>query len=48
MHYNIYLLAHIRYFTLDHMEPELGEPMEQVPAEDPTNLALNQGKTWCI
>jgi hypothetical protein len=37
-------LAHIRSFTPDHVEPELGESTEQVPAEDPTNLTLNQGK----
>jgi hypothetical protein len=35
-------------FTLDHVELELREPTEQVPAEDPTNLALNQGKPRCI
>jgi hypothetical protein len=33
---------------LDHVEPELEEPIEQVLAEDPTNLPLNQGKPRCI
>jgi hypothetical protein len=39
------LLAHIwLIYTLDHVESELREPMEQVQAEDLTNLALDQGK----
>jgi hypothetical protein len=41
-------LAHICPFTLDHVEPELGEPTKQVSVEDPTNLALDQGKPRCI
>jgi hypothetical protein len=48
MHCTIYLLAHIHSFMLDHVEPELREPTEQVPAEDPTNLALNQGKPGAL
>jgi hypothetical protein len=44
MHCIIQLLAHIRSFTLDHVEPELEESTEQVPLEDPANLVLNQGK----
>jgi hypothetical protein len=34
--------------VLDHAEPKLGEPMKQAQAEDPTNLALDQGKPRCI
>jgi hypothetical protein len=49
MHCIIMLLAHIwLVYTLDHMEPELGEPTEQVQAEDLANLALDQGKPMCI
>jgi hypothetical protein len=33
---------------LDCAELELKEPMEQAQAEDPTNLALDQGKPQCI
>jgi hypothetical protein len=33
---------------LDHTEPELEEMMEQAQAEDLINLALDQGKSWCI
>jgi hypothetical protein len=29
MYYTIYLLAHIHYFTLDHVEQELEKPTEQ-------------------
>jgi hypothetical protein len=43
------LLAHMwLVYTLGHMEPELGEPTEQVQAEDLTNLALDQGNPRCI
>jgi hypothetical protein len=49
MHCSIMLLAHIwLVYMLDHVEPELKELTEQVPAEDPTNLALDQGKPQSI
>jgi hypothetical protein len=35
-------------YMLDYAEPKLEEPMEQVQAEDFTNLALSQGKFHCI
>jgi hypothetical protein len=38
MHCTFQLLAHIRSFMLDHVEPELEEPTERVQAEDFTNL----------
>jgi hypothetical protein len=36
---HIVILAHIYAYTLDHAEPELEEPLEQVQAKDLTNLA---------
>jgi hypothetical protein len=50
MHLSPHALQHLALgsYTLDHVELELGEPTEQVPAEDPTNLVLNQGKPRCI
>jgi hypothetical protein len=43
------LLVHIwLVYMLDHAEPELREPTEQVQAEDLTNLVLDQGKPRCI
>jgi hypothetical protein len=48
IHCIIYLLPHIRSFTLDHVEPEPGVQVEQAQAEDFTNLALDQGKPQCI
>jgi hypothetical protein len=35
-------------YMLDHMLSELEEPTKQARAEDLTNLALDQGKHWCI
>jgi hypothetical protein len=49
MHFTIIILAHLwLIYTLDHVELELEEPTEQVPAKDPTNLALDQGKPQSI
>jgi hypothetical protein len=48
MHCTISLLAHVYSYTLDRMETELEEPMEQAQVEEFTNLALDQGKPWCI
>jgi hypothetical protein len=48
MHWTILPLAHIHSFTLGHVELEFGELTEQAQAEDLANLALNQGKPWCI
>jgi hypothetical protein len=48
MHCTILPLSHIRSFMLGHTEPEFGEPVEQAQAENLTNLALDQGKPWCI
>jgi hypothetical protein len=48
MHCIILLLAHVYAYTLDHAEPELREPREQVQAEDAANLALDQDKPRCI
>jgi hypothetical protein len=49
MHYTVMFLAHTWFiYTLDHMELELEIPAEQARVEDFTNLALNQGKSWCI
>jgi hypothetical protein len=48
MHCTIYLLAHIRSFTLDHVEPEPEVHVEQAQVENFTNLALDQGKPRCI
>jgi hypothetical protein len=39
MHCTTLLLAHVISYTLDHMEPELEEPMEQAQVEDLTKLA---------
>jgi hypothetical protein len=35
-------------FMLDCVEPEPRVQVEQAQAEDFTNLALDQGKPWCI
>jgi hypothetical protein len=40
----ILFLAHVCSCTIDHVEPELEELTEQAQAEDPANLALDQGK----
>jgi hypothetical protein len=48
MHCTILLLANICSYMLDHIESELEEPTEQAQTEDPTNLALDQGKPWCF
>jgi hypothetical protein len=51
MHCTITLLAHIwLIYPLGHVyaELELEEPMVQAPIEAITNLALDQGKPWCI
>jgi hypothetical protein len=48
LHCIIMLSAHAFAYLIGPVEPELGEPMEQVQAEDLTNLALDQGKPWCI
>jgi hypothetical protein len=48
MHCTMLLSDHLYAYTLDHTVLELGEPMEQAQAEDLTNLALDQGKPWCI
>jgi hypothetical protein len=42
------VLADICFYTLDHAEPELEEPMEQAHVEEFTSLALDQGKPRCI
>jgi hypothetical protein len=42
IHCTILLLAHICSYTLDHVEPDLKELMEQAQAEDLTDLALDQ------
>jgi hypothetical protein len=44
MHLTMSILAHVYSYTLDHVEPELEESMEQARAEDPSNLALDQAK----
>jgi hypothetical protein len=36
------------YFMVDHAEPKAKIQAEQVSAEDPTNLAFDQGKPRCI
>jgi hypothetical protein len=41
-------LAHIRSFTLDHVEPGLKVQAECTQVKESTNLALDQGKPWCI
>jgi hypothetical protein len=51
VHCIIMLLSHIwLIYSLGHgcAEPELKEPMEQAEVETSTNLALDQGKPWCI
>jgi hypothetical protein len=48
MHCTMRILAHVYSYMLDHAEPELEEPTEQAQAEDSANLALYQGKPWCI
>jgi hypothetical protein len=48
MHCIILLSAHVCSYMLDHTEPELEEMMEQAQVEDLVNLALDQGKSWCI
>jgi predicted adenine nucleotide alpha hydrolase (AANH) superfamily ATPase len=51
MHYIILTLAHIQpFYALDqvHVEPESEVRAEQTQVEDLTNLALDQGKPWCI
>jgi hypothetical protein len=48
MHCTIMPFTHVWPISpMDHVyaEPELEVPMEQVQAEDFTNLVLNQGKT---
>jgi hypothetical protein len=40
--------ARIYAYAIDHVEPKLEESMKQAQAEDLTNLALDQGKPWCI
>jgi hypothetical protein len=44
----ILLSAYVCSYKLDHAEPEHEEPTEQAQSEDPANLALDQGKPWCI
>jgi hypothetical protein len=48
MHCTIYLLAHMRSFTLDRVESEPGVQAEQAQVEAITNLDLDQGKPRCI
>jgi hypothetical protein len=48
MHLTMSILAHVYSYTLDHVELELEESMEQARAEDPSNLALDQAKPRCI
>jgi hypothetical protein len=45
-HANVSFILH----SLDpeNEEPELGVQVEQVQAKDPTDLALDQGKSQCI
>jgi hypothetical protein len=45
---SLYKINHICSFMLGHSEPKFREPMEQAQAEDPSNLALDQGNPWCI
>jgi hypothetical protein len=48
LHCTMLLLAHVCPYTLDHVKAELEEPTKQAQAEDPTNLALDQGNPQCI
>jgi hypothetical protein len=51
MHFIMLTLAHIQpFYVLDqvHAEPESEVPAEQAQVEAITNLALDQGKLWCI
>jgi hypothetical protein len=47
MHCIILISAHICAYAIDHTEPELEEPSEQVQAEE-GNTDLKQGKPRCI
>jgi hypothetical protein len=48
MHCSMLLSPHVYFYTLDHVEPELKEPLEQAQAKDPTNTEFSQGKPRCI
>jgi hypothetical protein len=41
-------LSHTYACAIDHAEPEPQESTEQAQVEAITNLALDQGKAWCI
>jgi hypothetical protein len=43
MHCTIFLSAHVCLYMLDHAESEFEKSTEQAQAEDPANLALDQG-----
>jgi hypothetical protein len=48
MNCTMLFLAHIYLYTLDHVESELEVQAEQAQVKEFTNLALDQGKSWCI
>jgi hypothetical protein len=48
IHCTILFPAPVWSYTLHHVELELKEQIEQTQAEDPANLALDQGKSQCI